>query len=139
MPSIKSLFTASLLASALTLSACGNESGGATTSAEPLPTVDAPEGTQWRDTVAKTEENGYVIGNPDAPIKLVEYAALTCGACAAFEQEAYGEILEKYVSDGRVSFEIRNFLISPYGIPLGLITRCGSCLLYTSPSPRDRG
>ncbi len=120
MRSITLLTAASLLA----LSACGSEET-ALQSSEPLPTIAAPEGSAWVDTVSKTEENGYVIGNPEAPIKLVEYAALTCGACASFEHEAYDEIFDKYVTDGRVSFEIRNFLLNPYGIPLGILTRCG--------------
>ncbi len=122
---MKSLTMTSLLAlSTIGLSACGGGEGEVT-SAEPLPNVEAPEGTEWRNVVAKTEENGYVIGNPEAPIKLVEYASLMCGACAAFENEAYSEIIEDYVNTGRVSFEIRNFLIRPQGIPLAILTRCG--------------
>lgn len=131
MNMIKTLTITSLLTiSAMTLSACGNSDTGEVTSAEPLPNVEAPAGTQWRNVVAKTEENGYVIGNPDAPIKLVEYAALTCGACAAFEEEAYSEIIEDYVETGRVSFEIRNFLLNPYGLVLGILTRCGPTESY---------
>ncbi len=127
----KSIITTPLLALSLMLTGCGDEAGsGAVSSAEPLPTVAAPEGTEWRNVVSKTEENGYVIGNPDAPIKLVEYAALTCGACAAFEQQAYSEIFDNYVADGRVSFEIRNYLLNPYGVPLGVLTRCGDPQSY---------
>ncbi len=127
---MKSLTMTSLLAlSTIGLSACGGGEGEVT-SAEPLPNVEAPEGTEWRNVVAKTEENGYVIGNPEAPIKLVEYAALTCGACAAFENEAYSEIIEDYVNTGRVSFEIRNFLLNPYGLVLGILTRCGPTESY---------
>lgn len=128
---IKSLTMTSLLAiSTVALSACGSGGEGEVSSAEPLPNVEAPEGTEWRNVVAKTEENGYLIGNPDAPIKLVEYAALTCGACAAFENEAYAEVIEDYVSTGRVSFEIRNFLLNPYGLVLGVLTRCGPTESY---------
>lgn len=126
----KSIMTASIMAMSLALSACGDSGTGATSSAEPLAAVAPPQGTQWRDVVNKSDENGYVIGNPDAPIKLIEYAALTCGACAAFEQQAYGEIFDTYIADGRVSFEIRNFLLNPYGIPLGILTRCGEAQSY---------
>lgn len=122
--------TSLLAISTMTLSACNGDSEGEVTSAEPLPNVEAPAGTEWRSVVAKTEENGYVIGNPEAPIKLVEYAALTCSACAAFENEAYSEIIEDYVGTGRVSFEIRNFLLNPYGLVLGVLTRCGPAESY---------
>lgn len=127
----KSFAMTSILAlSALTLSACGSDSESEITSGEPLATVEAPAGTQWSDTVVKSEENGYVIGNPDAPIKLIEYASLTCGACAAFEQEAYAELISDYVSTGRVSLEIRNYLLNPYDIVLGVLTRCGAPETY---------
>ncbi len=127
---IKSLTMTSLLAiSTITLSACGSDEGEIS-SAEPLPMVEAPAGTEWRNVVAKTEENGYVIGNPEAPIKLVEYAALTCGACAAFENEAYAEIAQEYVDSGRVSFEIRNYSLNPYDLVLGILTRCGPTESY---------
>lgn len=126
MPIIKKFaMTSALAISVMTLSACGSGPEGEVTSAEALPKIEAPAGTEWRDVVSKTEENGYVIGNPEAPIKLVEYASLMCGACAAFEDEAYAEIIEDYVGSGRVSFEIRNFLIRPQGIPLAILTRCG--------------
>lgn len=128
---IKSLaVTTALSLSVVTLSACGSGGEAEITSSEPLPIVAAPEGSQWSDIVNKSEANGYVIGNPDAPIKLIEYASLTCGACAAFEQEAYKEIIDDYVSTGRVSFEIRNYLLNPYDIALGILTRCGAPETY---------
>ena len=127
---IKSLTLTSIFAlSAIGLSACGGGEGEIA-SAEPLPKIEAPAGTEWHNMVAKTEENGYVIGNPDAPIKLIEFAALTCGACAAFEHEAYAEIIEDYVGSGRVSFEIRNYSLNPYDLVLGILTRCGPTESY---------
>ncbi|NJN14195.1 MAG: thioredoxin domain-containing protein [Planctomycetes bacterium] len=38
----------------------------------------------WSETVTISPEDGYILGNPEAPIKLVEYASHTCGACANF-------------------------------------------------------
>jgi protein-disulfide isomerase len=46
-----------------------------------------------------------MIGNPDAPLKLVEYASHTCGACATFAATGKPAIKDKYVSTGVVSFE----------------------------------
>jgi protein-disulfide isomerase len=120
---IKSLLLATALA--FSLAACGSkdDSPGVAKS-EPVAKVSAPAGKTWTDVVSKTAEGGYVIGNPDAKIKLVEYAAVTCSHCAEFEHEAYDDLLSKYVGSGQVSFEIRNFLLNPFDIPITLLTRC---------------
>ena len=113
---------------ALGLAACDSGTEGeATTSAEPLADVAAPAGTEWRETVEVTPEGGYLVGNPDAPIQLVEYGSLTCPACAAFSQQASEKILGDYVNSGRVNFEFRSTLI--HGGPDLVLTRligCGS-------------
>lgn len=122
------LITASLLA--LTLTGCGGGGEGETPKGEVVKAVAAPAGKQWVDTVSKTADNGYLIGNPDAAIKLVEYASVTCSHCKAFEEEGFPELLEKYVGTGKVSFEIRNFLLNPYDVPISILTRCAGPEAY---------
>ncbi|MEP3226627.1 MAG: thioredoxin domain-containing protein [Parasphingorhabdus sp.] len=127
----KSLYLAPI-ALALALSGCGGaadtESG--VTSGDALETVAAPDGQQWSQTVSITEAGGYVMGNPDAPIKLVEYMSLTCGACAQFGDQAFDSIREDYVNSGRVSFEIRNFVRDPADLTAALLTRCSTEQAY---------
>ena len=48
----------------------------------------APAGKSWAETVVITPEGGYRMGNPDAPIKIVEFASLTCSHCAEFAEAA---------------------------------------------------
>lgn len=110
---------------ALSLAACGGNGGGeGSLTGEPVSEVKAPDGKAWREIVKKNEEGGYVFGNPEAPIKLIEHASVTCGHCANFEEEAYPELFEEYVDTGKVSFEIRNHLLNPYDIPITLLTQC---------------
>lgn len=112
---------------ALALTACGEQaSDPATATAEPVAAVPAPAGTSWRDTVTVTEADGYLLGNPNAPIKLVEYASLTCPACAAFSAEGAEQLKEEYVNSGRVSFELRNQIHGPHDLALATLVRCGS-------------
>lgn len=109
------------------LAACGEteEAAGSTVTAEPVAEVAAPAGQSWTETAAVTPEGGYRIGNPDAPIKLVEYASHTCSHCATFSQEASGPI-EEYVASGRVSYEIRNQVHDAIDLTLAMLVRCGS-------------
>lgn len=112
----------------LALAACGDQAADpATATSEPVAAVPAPAGTSWRETVAETPEGGHLVGNPNAPIKLVEYGSLTCPTCAAFATEGMEPLLAKYVDSGRVSFELRNFAVhGPRDIVLARLARCGA-------------
>lgn len=115
------------LALAMALTGCGEatEGEGAATSGEALETVEAPAGQKWSDTVSVTEAGGYVMGNPDAPIKLVEYMSITCSHCATFGQQAFDSIRDTYVNSGRVSFEVRNFVRDPLDLSAAILSQCG--------------
>lgn len=99
---------------------------GGVASGEPLPAIAAPAGAKWADTVTVTPEGGYMIGNPDAPLKLVEYASHTCGACANFAATGKGPLKDKYVASGVVSFELRNLVRDPIDLSIATLVRCGA-------------
>jgi len=110
---------------ALAVAACGDSAKEGLPTGEPIAHVAAPAGTSWVESAAVTPEGGYVIGNPDAPLKLVEYASHSCGVCAAFSQEAAGP-LDEYVASGVVSYEIRNQVHDAMDLTIALLARCGS-------------
>lgn len=122
----KSLYIAPM-ALALALTGCSGaaETEAGATSGDAVETVAAPEGQKWSTTVAQTDAGGYVMGNPDAPIKLVEYMSITCSHCATFGEEAFNTIRDDYVESGRVSFEIRNFVRDPLDLTAAILSRCG--------------
>ena len=122
MPSLRHMLLAAPLA--LALAACGSEVEGPPVG-EPIAPIAAPAGQSWVDTAAVTPEGGYVIGNPEAPLKLVEYASHSCGVCAAFAQEG-APALDEYVASGRVSYEIRNQIHDPIDMTIALLARCGA-------------
>jgi protein-disulfide isomerase len=111
---------------ALGLAACGSgdDAAGGAPSGEPVPAVAAPAGQSWVDTAAVTPEGGYRIGNPEAPLKVVEYASHTCSHCAAFSQEGAAP-MDKYVESGRVSYEIRNQVHDALDLTIAMLARCG--------------
>lgn len=80
----------------------------------------------WLRTIAETPEGGYRMGNPDAAVKLVEYGARTCPSCAAFSAQASKPLRERYIANGDVSYEFRDYAV--HGIPdvaAALAGRCG--------------
>ncbi len=110
---------------ALALAACGAESGGVGES-EPIAAIPAPAGQSWTEMAQISEYDGYVLGNPDAPIKVIEYASLTCPACAAFAQSGSDPLKEDYVSTGVVSFELRNQVHNVFDLTLARLVRCSA-------------
>jgi len=115
---------------ALGLAGCKKDEPGASgevaASATPLPTVAAPAGKPWADEIVQTPEGGYRMGNPDAPIKLVEYASLTCSHCGEFSEKGSATIRDQWVASGRVSYELRHFVRDALDLSMGLMTRCGT-------------
>lgn len=109
----------------LALAACGDEAGGDGLDGEVIAPIEAPAGTSWGDTVTISDNDGYVLGNPDAPLKLVEYASHTCGGCANFAATAKAGIKE-YVATGVVSFEQRNLVRDPIDLAVATLVRCGA-------------
>lgn len=114
------------IAAPLALAACSGEEaieGG--TSGEPIAAVPAPEGTSWTETVTLTEDGlGTIVGNPDAPLKLAEYASHTCGACANFAVTGKAP-LKEYVATGVVSFEQREVFLNTFDVVIATLATCG--------------
>jgi len=118
---------AALAPLALGLAACKKDGAAAGSGAAsgPVAAVAPPAGKTWQETVAVTPEGGYLMGNPDAPVKLIEYGSLSCPHCAKFAQEGYPTLTGNYVASGKVSLEFRSFAIHPQDIPLTMLAECG--------------
>lgn len=110
---------------ALALTACGEEAvDGEIPEGEPIAAIPAPDGQAWADMASETPEGGFVMGNPEAPVKLVEYASHTCGHCAEFSKAAAAPLRDKYVASGVVSYEIRNQIHDPVDLTFAVLARC---------------
>lgn len=120
---------------ALALAACGSgtEEVGGALAGEPVAPVAAPAGSSWEEQVSRTEAGGWLVGNPEAPIRLIEYGSLTCPACAAFSRSGAQQLHEDYIGSGRVNFEFRSILI--HGIADLLLTRMLECGTQTAAVP----
>lgn len=122
------LLSAALAPLALGLAACGSKEDAAPAgpTGEPIARIAPPAGKSWAETVVITPEGGYRMGNPDAPIKIVEFASLTCSHCAEFAEAASAELRDNFVASGRVSYELRNFVRDAIDITATQLTQCGT-------------
>src|SRR5262245_53403620 len=65
-----------------------------------------------------------VMGKDDAPVTIVEYADLTCPACAAFHTTVLPKIKEKYIDTGKVRLLFREFPTNTPAIVAFMTVRC---------------
>ncbi len=65
-----------------------------------------------------------ILGNPAAPITIVEYASLTCPHCAHFTGEVLPEIKKKWIDTGKVKLVLRDFPLDGEALRAAMIARC---------------
>jgi protein-disulfide isomerase len=86
--------------------------------------VAPPPGGDWTQTVTATPAGGFLMGNPNAKVKLVEYGSLTCPHCREFDEKGVPSLINTYVKSGQVSWEFRNYVRDAFDLTASLIARC---------------
>ncbi|KPI06390.1 hypothetical protein OV450_3760 [Actinobacteria bacterium OV450] len=82
---------------------------GATSGATAGARADAAAGLK---ALARRESGDKLAaGRPDAPVVLIEYSDFKCGYCGKFARDTEPELVKKYVEDGTLRIEWRNFPI----------------------------
>jgi protein-disulfide isomerase len=108
---------------ALALAGCGGGADDPAKEKDVVAKVAPPAGKSWSQVV-RVDGDGVVMGNPDAPIKLEEYGAFTCGHCAKFAQDSHEELKRDFVDTGRVSYKLTPFMLHPVDAISGAIVKC---------------
>jgi protein-disulfide isomerase len=69
-----------------------------------------------------------VLGDPKAPVTLIEYASTTCIHCAEFHKEVFPAIKANYIDTGKVKYILREFPTPPaeVSVALFMVARCAS-------------
>jgi protein-disulfide isomerase len=92
--------------------------------------IRPPKGGDWTMVINATPAGGFMMGNPSAKVKLVEYGSLTCPHCRAFDDEGVPTLIGKYVKSGQVSWEFRNYVRDPFDLAASLIARCNGAKTF---------
>ena len=94
---------------ALALAACGkkDDAGSATAlTGEPIAKIAAPASGSCADTFTATPES--------------------CSHCAEFAEKSAAELRDNFVASGRVSYEVRFFMLNALDVPATLLATCGA-------------
>jgi protein-disulfide isomerase len=83
----------------------------------------------WTSVATPIATGSYLIGNPKARVKLVEYVSYTCPHCAHFMAESGAE-LKKLVASGSTSIELRNQVHDKVDLVAATLARCAGPAVF---------
>jgi protein-disulfide isomerase len=65
-----------------------------------------------------------VLGDPEAPVTIIEYSSLTCPHCAAFHTGTLPEIKERFIETGQAKIVYRDFPLDQNALNAAVIAHC---------------
>ena len=118
-----SLFLA-CAAALVAITGCNSNEGNAATSTASAIKVTPPKNGDWSTVVNATPAGGFLMGNPNAKVQLVEYGSLTCPHCREFDETGVTPLINGYVKTGKVGYEFRNYVRDAFDLTAALVARC---------------
>jgi protein-disulfide isomerase len=91
---------------------------GSSTAAGPQPVVADAQ------AVLQITQDDRVLGNPGAPITIIEYASLTCPHCAHFATDVLPELKREWIDTGKAKLVLRDFPLDGPALRAAMIARC---------------
>ena len=64
------------------------------------------------------------LGDPNAPITIIEYASMTCSHCAEFHNKTYPDLKKNHIDTGEVKFIFREFPLDKLAMATSMLARC---------------
>lgn len=100
----------------------------ATRSAAPVPAV--AQSATAPGALPAVSAADHVLGKPDAPITIVEYASMTCPACAQFHVRVLPEVKKKWIDSGKARLVFRDFPLDRIAVQAAQIAECSGAARY---------
>lgn len=74
------------------------------------------------------------MGNPNAKVKVVEYASASCPHCARFNNDVFPAFKAKYIDSGKAYYTFKEYLTPPENVAAAgfLVARCAGKDKYFS-------
>ena len=88
-----------------------------------LPTT-AVASTADKSALLAIRPGDHVLGDPKAPITVIEYASFTCPHCAHFHTQILPEIKKKWIDTGKVKLIYRDFPLDQVAAKAAQIAEC---------------
>lgn len=66
------------------------------------------------------------LGDPKAPVTIIEYASMTCPHCAHFQETTFPEIKKRYIDTGKVRYILRDFPLDNLAGAVFVLAHCAA-------------
>jgi protein-disulfide isomerase len=90
----------------------------------PSAAADTPANPAEAQKLLTIGKDDRVLGNPDAPITIIEYASMTCPHCAHFTDDVLPELKKKWIDTGKAKLVLRDFPLDGEAVHASMIARC---------------
>ena len=74
--------------------------------------------------VTSVGEDEHVLGDPDAPITIIEYSSLTCPHCASFHNDTLPKLKEEWIETGKAKLVYRHYPLDRLALAGALVANC---------------
>lgn len=82
---------------------------------------DAAAVAGWEPVI---NEDDHIMGAPDAPVTMIEFASFTCGHCARFHNDTLPRLEERYIDTGQLRLIFRPITTDALGIRAAQMAAC---------------
>lgn len=72
----------------------------------------------------RADAGSLTIGNPNAPVTIIEFSSLSCPHCASFHSGALPDLKKDYIDTGKVKFIFRDFPLNAPAVSGSLLLKC---------------
>jgi protein-disulfide isomerase len=80
--------------------------------------------TPDKSALLAVQPGDHVLGDPKAPVTMIEYASFTCPHCADFHTRILPEIKKKWIDTGKVKLIYRDFPLDQVAAKAAQIAEC---------------
>lgn len=101
-----------LVALAAPLAGCGSDSD------------DQPDAAFIAELMEPGPLEEHWLGDPDAPVTIIEYASMTCSHCRTFHETVFDTLVSDYVDTGQARFLMREYPLDDRATAAFLLARC---------------
>ena len=92
----------------------------------PTPVAGAPDKT----ALLAVQPGDHVLGDPKAPVTLIEYASFTCPHCATFSTAVLPAVKKKWIETGKVKLIYRDFPLDQVAAKAAQLAECAGTDKY---------
>lgn len=98
--------------------------GAAPALAQNAPAPSTPPSAAAMAKPLEVTPDDRILGKPDAPVTIVEYASMTCPHCAHFATEVLPKLKEKWIDSGKARLVLRDYPLDEPALRASMIARC---------------